>query len=272
MHTQAKFRKYCMQQHVYRQLSELTGGTLPSFVIPTSGAQVLDIGWEMGESVYELVLKYPALHFTGIAKDESAVIDARSLVSGISNVFVHMQNITQINGSVIASASYELIHLHFLAAEITFQEIPQLLLSLARLSRPGGYIVWAEAELPITTSMAFQRLCSLLLQALQARGDAYTQGNSLGLTARMGSMLTDAGYKFIHSKAFAIDISARSKGNDACITQLSISRQQIYTFLLETGCTTGSEFEDLYREIQQEIREELFCGLLYVRTVVAKRS
>jgi hypothetical protein len=104
------------------------------------------------------------------------------------------------------------------------------------------------------------------------RGYGYSQGNSLGLTARMGSMLDDVGYKYIHSKAFAIDISAKSKGNDACITQLSNSRQQIYTFLLETESTTGPEFEDLYREIQQEIRDDLFCGLLYVRTVVAKLS
>ena len=34
---------------------------------------------------------------------------------------------------------------------------------------------------------------------------------------------------------------------------------------------TVTEFEDLYLEMQQEIQEEQFCGLLYVRTVVAKR-
>jgi hypothetical protein len=83
--------------------------------------------------------------------------------------------------------------------------------------------------------------------------------------------LSDAGCKYIHSKAYAIDISARSKGNDAFMTQLSISRQKIRAFLLDVGITTVTEFEDLYLEMQAEIRGEQFCGLLYVRTVVAMR-
>jgi hypothetical protein len=45
--------------------------------------------------------------------------------------------------------------------------------------------------------------------------------------------------------------------------------QQIRTFLLEVGVMTVTEFEDMYVEMQQEIKEEQFCGLLYVRTVVA---
>ena len=116
------------------------------------------------------------------------------------------------------------------------------------------------------------QLCSLILQALQARGHVHSQGNSVGLTARMVSMLSNAGYRCTHSKAYAIDISARSKGNGAFIMQMNSSRQQIYAFLLDSGLTTAPEFEDLYAEILQEIREEQFCGLLYVRTVVAKPS
>jgi hypothetical protein len=73
------------------------------------------------------------------------------------------------------------------------------------------------------------------------------------------------------SNAHAIDISAKSKGHDAFVKQLSVSRQQILTFLPEVGITTVSEFEDLYSEMQQEIQEEQFCGLLYARTVVATR-
>jgi hypothetical protein len=177
--------------------------------------------------------------------------------------FHHFEN------NVLTPASFNLIHLHFLAGEITLQQFPPLLLSLAHVSHPDGLLVWSEAELPITTSLACQHLCMLILQALQATGRVFSQGNSLGLTARMGSMLSDAGYTCTHSKAYAIDISARSRGNDAFVAQLSISRQQIRTFLLEVGITTPAEFEDLYLELQQEIQEEQFCGLLYVRTVVA---
>ena len=247
------------------------GGMLPSFVVPAQGSHVLDIGWGMSESVYELALKYPTLHITGIDKDESVVEQAQSLVRGLNNVAVFVHVMHHFEDHVLTPALFHLLHLHFLAGTITLQQFPPFLQSLARTCQPGGLLVWTEAELPITTSLACQHLCSLVLRGMQARGHVFSQGNSLGLTARMGSMLSDAGYKCTQSKAYAIDISARSKGHDAFVTQLSIARQQIRTFLLEVEITTITEFEDLYLEMQQEIQEEQFCGLLYVRTVVAMR-
>jgi hypothetical protein len=258
-------------EQLYRQLSELMGGMLPPFVAPAQGSQVLDIGWGLDESVFELALKYPSSHITGIHMDESSLDQAKLLVRELNNVTIFAYDFHHFKDNVLAPASFGLIHLHFLAGEITLQQFPPLLQSLLRASHPGGLLVWTEAELPITTSLACQHLCMLILQALQATGRVFSQGNSLGLTARMGSMLSDAGFTCTHSKAYAIDISARSKGNDAFVTQLSISRQQIRTFLLEVGITAITEFEDLYLELQQEIQEEQFCGLLYVRTVVATR-
>ena len=56
------------------------------------------------------------------------------------------------------------------------------------------------------------------------------------------------------------------------MTQLDISSEQICSFLLEAGVTTVTEFEDIFLEMQQEIQEEKFCGLLYLRTLVGMRS
>src|SRR5438552_15053357 len=247
---------------LYRQLSELMGGMLPPLVVPANGGLVLDIGWGIGESVYEMALKYPSSHITGIDMDDFTVKQAQARISGLKNVAVFVQDFQDFEDHVLLPASYGLIHLHFLAGKILLQQFPPLLLSLARVSYSGGLLVWTEGELPITTSLACQQLCSLILQALQVKGLVFSQGNSLGLTALMGSLLSDAGYESTHSKAYAIDISARSKGNDAFVTQLSIDRPQIRKFLLEVGITTISEFEDLYLETQQEIQEEQFCGLL----------
>jgi trans-aconitate methyltransferase len=255
----------------YRQLSEVMGGMLPPLLVPSNGSRVLDLGKGMGWCVYEMAIRYPSLHITGIDMDESVVEEAQSFVSGLSNVTVFVQDIHHFEDNVFSPASFDLIHLHFLAGDITLQQFPPLMQALTRICRPGGLLVWTEAELPITTSLACQHLCSLVLQGLRARGHTFSHGNSVGLTARMGSLLSDAGCQITQSKAYAIDISARSKGNDALVTQMSISGEQIRTFLLEAGVTTVTEFEDIFWELQQEIQEEQFCGLLYVRTVVAKR-
>ena len=260
-----------MQQHVYRQLNELMGGMLPPFIIPAGESHILDIGWCMGESVHELALQYPSSQITGIASDHSTLEQAQSLASGLHNVVIFAQYFYHFDDSVLIPASIDLIYLHFLIGEIALQQFPPFLLSLARLSHPDGLLVWTEAELPITTSLACQRLCSLILQGLQASGHAFSQGNSLGLTMRMSGLLENAGFICTRSKAYAIDISAPSRGNDAFITQLNIARLQIRAFMLAMGVTTTAEFDDLYQEMLQEIQEEQFCGLLYIRTVVATR-
>jgi len=37
---------------------------------------------------------------------------------------------------------------------------------------------------------------------------------------------------------------------------------------LEKGTTTSAEFEDVFVVMQQEIQEETFCGMVYLRTLV----
>jgi len=106
---------------------------------------------------------------------------------------------------------------------------------------------------------------------LQASGRAFTPGNSLGVTARMGRWLGDAGYRITQSRAYAIDISAGSRDMMHCAPG-EASGEQLRTFLLEMDVTTEAEFGEIYLEMQREIQEEQFCGMLYLRTLVGVRS
>ena len=96
-------------QQLYRQLSELMGGMLPPFVAPANNIHVLDIGWGMGESVYETALQYPSTHITGIDRDVSTVKQAQSLVRGLNNVtvFVHDMRHFEDIGSVGVTGANE---------------------------------------------------------------------------------------------------------------------------------------------------------------------
>jgi SAM-dependent methyltransferase len=259
-----------IQQH--KHLSDLMGGILPPLLEPSWGSRVLEIGWCIGGLIHEMASRYPLVHITGIDPNASVVEQAQTLVRGLSNVIVFVQDIHQLDEKDFSSASFDFIHLHFLAGDVTLEQFPPLMQSLARICRPGGLLVWTEAELPITTSLACQHLCSLVQRGLQARDHVISHGNSLGITARMNKWLNDAGYRITQSKAYAIDISTGSKGNEAFVTQVGISGEQVRSFLLEAGVTTSTEFEDIFLQMQQEIQEEQFCGLLYLRTLVGMRS
>ncbi len=255
----------------HRQLSELMGGILPPTLEPTWGSRVLVIGWGLGGLIYEMAWRYPSLHITGIDANAHTVKEAQTLVKGLDNVTVFAQDIHRLNDEVFPPASFDLIQLRFLVGNVTPQQFPPLMQSLAHTCRPGGLIVWTEGEWPITTSLSCQRLSMMVQKGLQASGRAFTPGNLLGVTARMSRWLGDAGFCIRQSRAYAIDISAESRGHDAFVLQVRLCSEQLRTFLLEMNVTTATEFEEIYLEMQREIEEDQFCGMLYLRTLVGVR-
>jgi hypothetical protein len=182
-----------------------------------------------------------------------------------------MHDILHYAEDIFSTASLDLIHLHFLTGVVPLQQFLSCIQSITQICNSGGLLVWTEAELPITTSLACQRLCSLVWQGLQAKGHVLSHGNSMGITARMSIWLHEAGWQITLSKAYAIDISIGSKGNEAFVTQKCMASEQIRTFLLGIGITTAPEFEHIFSDMQQEIQDQQFCGLLYRRTLVGMR-
>jgi SAM-dependent methyltransferase len=253
---------------LHRQLSELMGGVLPYAPdLPWRG-RVLDVGCGVGGWVYEMAWRYPSLLITGVDPNTYFVEKAQALVSGLDNVKVFAQNIHHLDEEVFPAGSFDLVHLRFLAREFTPPEFPALIQSLLRICRPGGSLVWTEAELPITTSLACQRLCTWVQNGLQAAGRAFCPGNALGVTAHTGCWLRDAGCRIKQDTAHALDISAGSKGHEAFLRQLLVFAQQVRPFLLEVGVATEAELEEVFLTMQQETQEERFCGILFLRTLV----
>jgi ubiquinone/menaquinone biosynthesis C-methylase UbiE len=252
----------------HRYLSELMGGILPPLFEPSWGSRVLAIGWCVGGLAFEMAFRYPSLRITTIDRNAFEAEQTQALVRGLGNITIIAQDIHHLDDLEFASASFDLIHLRFLAGNVTREQLPPLMQSLARISRPRGLLVWTEAEWPVTTSPACQQLCAMVQQALQAAGDAFAPGNSMWVTAHMDHWLSDAGYRIVQSKTYAIDISKGSNGHDAFVRQVWISREQLRAYLLERGTTTSAEFEDVFVVMQQEIQEETFCGMVYLRTLV----
>jgi ubiquinone/menaquinone biosynthesis C-methylase UbiE len=252
----------------HRYLSELMGGILPPLLEPSWGSDVLAIGWCVAGLVFEMALRYPSFQITGIDKDVSVVAQAQTMVRRLGNAAIIVQDINQLNDRVFSSASFDLIYLRFLLGDVMLEQFPLLMQSLARICRTRGLLVWTETELPITTSPACQQLCAMIRQALQASGDAFAPGNSTWVTAYMDRWLIDAGFRIAQSKTYALDVSTGSKGHDTFVRQVLISGEQVRSFLLEKRITTVEGFAKVFGEIQHDIQQENFYGIVYLKTFV----
>jgi ubiquinone/menaquinone biosynthesis C-methylase UbiE len=207
-----------------RVLVEEMGGLLPAKLLAEcdlSRAQsILEIGCGAGEWLRAVARQYPDLQCIGIDEDELQVKAANALAyrDGLTQVAFLAHEINDIPPTLFPKGSFDLVHLSFLSRYILTADYPALTQTCAALCRPGAVVCWTEAELPITTSAAFERLTLLVCEALQRAGQSFIpestwewaelvaagtgktgversayKRHSLGITPMLGRWLRDVG-------------------------------------------------------------------------------
>jgi len=79
--------------------------------------------------------------------------------------------------------------------------------------------------------------------------------------------MSDAGCRVAQDRAYTIEVSAGTRGHDMFVREVEVFGQLIQPFLLELGVTV-ERFDEVFQRVLREIREEEFCGICYLRTVV----
>ena len=119
--------------------------------------------------------QYPGLQGIGIGEDKLQVKVANALASrdGLAQVAFLAHAINDLLPTLFPEGSFDLVHLSFLSRYILTVDYSALAQMCAALCHPGGIMCWTEAELPITTSAAFERLTELVCEALQRAGQSF---------------------------------------------------------------------------------------------------
>ena len=301
-----------------RLLTEEIGELLPVALIRecdlSRANSVLEIGCGAGEWLRAVARLYPDLQCIGIDQDERLLKAARALAQRdhLAQVAFIAHEIDDLPPTLFAQGSFDLVHLSFLSRYILTANYPALAQTCASLCRPGGIVCWTEAELPVTNSPAFERLVSLVCEALQRAGQSFIpermwewaalfaahsgktgldhstyQRRHLGITPMLGRWLRDAGCgaqpetsytyrsmdtRVIHEMAYAIDVSAGQPAHEGFMQQAMRFTQQVKSLLLRTGVIEEMEHATLCDQLDGEIASTEFCGLSYLLRAWAPRT
>ena len=209
------------QRVIVEEMGELLPGKLLATCDLTHARSVLEIGCGAGEWLRAVAWLYPDLQCIGIDQDVLLVKAANALAQrdGLAQVAFLVHEIDDIPPTLFPQASFDLVHLSLLGRYILTVNYPALAQACAALCRPGGMLCWMEAELPITNSPAFERLTSLVCEALQRVGQSFIpermwewaelfaaragktgvdrssyKRHHLGITPMLGRWLRDVGY------------------------------------------------------------------------------
>ena len=210
----------CSQRVIVEEMGELLPAKLLAECDLSRAQSILEIGCGVGEWLRAAARQYPGLQCIGIDGDELQVKAANALAyrDGLAQVAFLAHEINDLPPTLFPKESFDLVHLSFLSRYILRANYSALAQTCAALCRPGGMVCWTEAELPITTSAAFERLTGLVCEALQRAGQSFIpermwewaelvagrsgktgversayRRHSLGITPMLGRWLRDAG-------------------------------------------------------------------------------
>jgi SAM-dependent methyltransferase len=249
-------------------------GPLPREIDMRRVRKVLDVACGPGGWVHEMATRYPKIQLSGIDKNPYFISQARLITGGMRNVNFQVQDMLQM-GQVppFQPHSFDLIHMRFVAGEVHFQHFAGLIETLKRLIKPGGVIVWREAELALTSSPALDRLEAALLCALQHAGRSFAPGYSLtmGIGVWMRFWLRRAGFRNVRDLSIKVDVSYGTRSHSTfCEQILPLFQSSVRPLVLQTGILTERAYDDLLRDIGDEIVDKRFCGVVPIHTLAGQ--
>lgn len=161
-----------------RQMSEALGGCVPADYIELSNVHTaLHMGWGAGRWAIELAYTALWIQVSSIESSLQSLAFVRHAAhkAGLPNVsfLLHEPHALETVGEQFAPQSFDLLHLAFLAPALLTIDYGALLQRLWPLCRPGASLLWSEMEFPITNSVAFERLMTLICRALQVAGHTF---------------------------------------------------------------------------------------------------
>jgi SAM-dependent methyltransferase len=179
--------------------------------------------------------------------------------------------------NTLPTATFDLVHLSYIAGYTPTSAFPQLFKELVRLLRPGGIIRWEEGELPCTTSPACEQLVVVILHMLQAESRSFAplgcspETRNLTITLGMRNSLLAAGCRVVRHVPVLIPVSAHSTAHTSFYSQVRGLALQVRPLLLAVGELTSEEFTDLYAQLDKELQDIFFHGTCFLHTFWGKK-
>ncbi|MGH2495487.1 MAG: class I SAM-dependent methyltransferase [Ktedonobacteraceae bacterium] len=203
--TSSRYDEVVFQEMVIGEMGELLPEELIDECDLENARSVLEIGCGAGEWLRGIARDYPQLQCIGVDQDEGMVMmaNARAQQDVLGQMRCFVSNIHDITPELFPLEKFDLVHLSFLSRYILTVDYPKLARTCVKLCRPGGFICWTEAELPVTNSPAFERWIGLLCEALDKAGQSFVPESMLELSALLAQgsgkrRVGKAGYRRRH--------------------------------------------------------------------------
>lgn len=246
----------------HQVVTTLMGTLLPASLDLSQVHRVLDLACGPGSWALAMAYQHPDIEVVGIDLSSTmiAYAQAQAQVQGLANATFRTMDVR--HPLAFPDASFELIHARFLLGFMLPTDWPALLGECLRLLRVGGHLVWAETELGLTTSPAYEQYAALLAQALYQAGQSFSpDGRHIGLFPMMGPLLRHLGYQAVQHRAYLQEWSFGTPAYEGCRRDTEVAFQLLHPFLLHQGLATQEQLEALDQRLSKELQAPEFGAI-----------
>ena len=226
--------------------------------------RILDIACGPGGWALNVAATYPDIQVVGIDISKLMIEYARAqaYVRRLQNIRFEVQDVLQpLNFS---DGSFDLINARFIVF-VPRVSWSSLLQECRRLLRPGGTIRLTEAEVPITTSLAFQRFAAKATWAFKEADCSFSPDGALyGISPVLAKLLRDAGYENVQISADALEWSYGTENHRSFYHDHMVGMKLSHPFLIRKGAATPEELNLLYEQALQEMNAPDFCAMFII--------
>ena len=233
----------------------------------TSSSRILDIASGAGEWVLALAQRYPQAHIVGIERNSQLLEQARAQAhaQGLGNVsFLQMDALQTFD---LPDNSFDVVNLRFVATIVPATLWPQVLQECLRVTRSGGIIRLTETDLPISTSVAFERFSGFIAGALYTAHQSFSpDGVSFAITPMLSSLLSQAGCINIQQVTAITNFSTGMAAHDPVMQGITQTYQQVQPLLSQANVATQEEIAHTYQQMVSDMQADNFSAVAFYMT------
>lgn len=240
--------------------------------------RILDLACGPGSWALDVGLANPGQQVLGIDGDPLMVRIAQeqALVAGkdsspLANVlFRHLPLVPPLP---LEADSFDCIHARGWASFLSRESWAGFLRECLRLLRPGGLFSSTEAELPVTSSPAFEAFCALIAEAYRRAGKNLSGGaRTIGVSSALPRLVRLAGFQRVEVRPVFLDFSADASLHAGMHQNAVVALRLIQPFLLDWDVSTAEEIERLYQQVRSELSAETFTGSLVLFLIQGEKA
>ena len=246
-----------------RLVTDGMGGLFPEQFDLSRIRRILDVACGPGGWALEVASKYPQIEVVGVDVSRAMIgyAQAQVQVQGLANASFHVMDIQQ--PLDFPDDSFDLVTARFINF-LPAAAWPRLMHEFGRITRSGGIIRLTESEWwYFTNSPALESLNAMVIGALKRQGDSFSQsGRFTGVLPMLGRFLLDAGCANVNYKPHAIDFSYGTRAYEGFRQDAAIVFKLFQSFIVKMGVATHEDVGQLYDQMQLEMMQEDFRGLM----------